>query len=71
MQPEQIDNFINHLSEFKPKVIFFFGSVLIQALQNVRVNSRFIEIMGKETLGLRRVKEKSSKVENFISPTGF
>ena len=47
MQPEQIDNFINHLSEFKPKVIFFFGSVLIQALQNVRVNSRFIEIMGK------------------------
>lgn len=47
MQTEQINNFINHISGFKPKITFFFGSRLINALQDNRVTKQFTDIMGK------------------------
>ena len=48
-QPEQVENFLNHIKELKPKVIFFLGSAMIEVLQEDAIKPRFMDIMGKET----------------------
>ena len=44
--PEQLDNFIFHIQEFEPRLIFFMGSQMINILQNQIVLERFSKIMG-------------------------
>ena len=66
MQPDQIDNFIKHVQRFRPKVIFFFGSVLIKALQDNRVKNRFSDIMGKTTHERRSIKNDNFQGRKFV-----
>ena len=47
--PEQVENFIYHVSYFVPSVILFMGSALIKALQNHGTLEKFQSIMGKCT----------------------
>lgn len=58
-EPEQIDNFIGHIDYFKPRVILFMGSRLIDALQGPAVRERFEAITGKCT------KEASAQQKKF------
>ena len=66
MQPDQIDNFIKHVQRFRPKVIFFFGSVLIKALQDNRVKNKFSDIMGKTTHELRCLQNVNFQGRRFV-----
>lgn len=45
---ENIDNFITHVEEYEPKVIFFMGSKLIKYLQNENVIKEFSSIFGEK-----------------------
>lgn len=60
LSEEQIDNFINHITVLKPKVIIFMGRELIDYLQNPAVFNRFIEVMGEMTERKRMVQKESS-----------
>jgi len=42
----QVANFIKHIAEFKPRLIFFFGSTMINILQNEKVLTPFKDVMG-------------------------
>lgn len=57
--PEQIDNFIWHINYFRPRVVLFMGSRLIDALQAPAVRNKFEEIAGK------CMKEASAKQKPF------
>lgn len=43
---EQVENFIFHIKEFEPSLIFFMGSEMINILQDSSVKYRFEEILG-------------------------
>lgn len=60
LSEEQIDNFINHITLLKPKVIIFMGRELIDYLQNPAVFNRFVEVMGEMTERKRVVQKESS-----------
>lgn len=60
LSEEQIDNFINHITALKPKVIIFMGRKLIDYLQNPAVFNRFVEVMGEMTERKRMVQKKFS-----------
>ena len=49
LSDEHIDNFIHHIDVLKPKIIILMGSELINYLQNPKVLTKFIEIMGEIT----------------------
>jgi hypothetical protein len=44
---DQVGNFIKHIAEFKPRLILFFGSMMISILQHEKVLEPFKEVMGK------------------------
>ena len=58
LSEEQVNNFINHISTLKPKIILFMGSQLIHLLRNPIVKARFEEIIGTEILDSFVVKQK-------------
>lgn len=60
LSEEQIDNFINHITALKPKVIIFMGRELIDYLQNPAVFNRFVEVMGEMTERKQVVQKESS-----------
>jgi hypothetical protein len=43
---EQVKNFIKHINGFRPKLIIFFGSSMINFLQCAKVLHPFVDIMG-------------------------
>jgi len=49
LNPEQVNNFIGYIEEFKPKLIFFFGSQIIKILQHDSVLPRFMNTAGSVT----------------------
>jgi hypothetical protein len=51
------DNFLAHVKEFKPKVIIFFGSEMIEVLNNPEVKKEFEKILGKETKPLKHIQK--------------
>ena len=57
---EQVENFIYHIYSFKPRLLIFFGSVMIKILQNKKVLPRFMEIMGRKETEPLEVKRNSS-----------
>lgn len=46
---DQINNFIFHVAEFEPMLLFFMGSEMINILQDARVLPRFVEVVGQAT----------------------
>lgn len=46
LDPAQVNNFLFHIQEFRPRIIFFFGTQLIKILQHKSVIEKFIAIMG-------------------------
>jgi hypothetical protein len=50
---DQVENFIEHLAHFRPKLIFFFGSELIKILQSDKVLPKFKDIMGCQVSALQ------------------
>jgi hypothetical protein len=50
LAPEQVENFIYHIKTLQPRLILFFGSKLIEALQYPDALKPFEEIVGKLTL---------------------
>jgi hypothetical protein len=52
---DQVANFIKHIAEFKPRLIFFFGSAMINLLQNAKVLTPFKDVMGNVTQPLEVV----------------
>ena len=57
---EHVDNFLFHIEELKPKVLIFMGSKLIDYLQNEKVKSRFMDIVGPEVEGKTMVQKPFS-----------
>ena len=47
-----VENFLNIVEHFRPKVLFFFGVMQIRALQSASLKSRFCDIFGKEVTPL-------------------
>lgn len=48
LAPDQVDNFINHVEHFEPRVLMFFGSSMGKFLNDTKVLPRFVGILGKE-----------------------
>lgn len=68
---EQIDNFISHICRFKPRLILFFGSELIKALQDHRVLPKFKECMGDDVSSINRVMKDFSGKQFYITFQDF
>jgi hypothetical protein len=47
LAPQQVNNFLKHVRVLQPRLILFFGSQMIQILQDVRVLEPFQDIVGK------------------------
>lgn len=45
---DQVDNFIEHVRHFEPRILIFFGSSMGRFLNDSKVLPRFLEIVGKE-----------------------
>lgn len=56
--PDQIDNFIAHVDYFKPKIILFMGSKLIEILQHPPVLERFSTIAGSTVKAPNFIKKE-------------
>lgn len=60
LQDENLENFIAHISELKPTVIFFMGSQLLtKALRSQKAWGKFISIMGDQIEPLRAIRMPS------------
>lgn len=46
---DQVHNFIKHVARFKPRLILFFGTKMIDILQSDKVLNQFKEVMGPIT----------------------
>lgn len=57
LSPDQINNFISYIDHFQPKVIFFFGTKIIEILQSEKVLPQFINVMGSEKSKLQFVQK--------------
>jgi hypothetical protein len=55
--PEQVENFIFHVSEFDPAMIIFMGSAMIDVLQNPKIMPKFMGVVGHETKGLQKIQK--------------
>jgi hypothetical protein len=47
LQPDQIENFVQHIAYFKPRLLLFFGIKMISIMQQSSVLPRLEEILGK------------------------
>lgn len=52
LTPDQIKNFIDHVDHFRPKLILFFGSTMLNILNNKTALEPFINVMGSITENL-------------------
>ena len=48
LDPTQISNFLQHIEEFEPLVLMFFGSSMGRFLNSAAVKTRFQEVVGQE-----------------------
>lgn len=62
--PEQVDNFILHITELRPALILFMGSKFMTALNSEDIKSKFMSVMGAETQP-RTVKQKAFSGRRF------
>lgn len=53
MAEDNVENFLKIVEHFRPKVLFFFGSMQIHALQSASLKTRFCDIFGEEKTPLR------------------
>jgi hypothetical protein len=67
----QIDNFINHIEFFQPRLIFFFGSSIIKILQSDLVLPRFIKTAGPITEPLKFIVKPFDERAFSIGFQGF
>jgi hypothetical protein len=56
LDPAQIENFIQHLAYFEPRVLMFFGSAMGQYLNASTVKPLIQTVLGKEMTGLKYEK---------------
>ena len=57
LEQDQIDNFITHIEQLRPKVIIFMGRNLIDLLRNEKVWDRFTSIAGQQIEPLLTVQK--------------
>lgn len=55
------DNFLYHVKELRPKIIFFFGSDMIKVLNDKNVKQKFENIVGKEINPVKIIQKVSNK----------
>ena len=55
------DNFLYHVEELQPKIIFFMGSAMIDVLNYPEVKTEFEKIMGKEIKPLQKLQKPINK----------
>lgn len=54
---KQVDNFLNHVAHFEPRLLMFFGSAMIDVLQAPEIKSSFEEICGAEGSPLKKIQK--------------
>lgn len=57
LDPIQIQNFLDHVRKFQPRLLLLFGATLIKALQAPSVSAKFSDIVGAQTNGLELVQK--------------
>lgn len=57
LEPNAVNNFINHIEQLRPKVIFFMGRNLIDYLRHPEVLNQFNSIVGKELEPLKMIQK--------------
>lgn len=71
LETSQVDNFISHIEQFQPKLIFFFGSQIIKILQNNKVLPRFMKTAGVITEPLKFIQKPFNGRKFSIGFQGF
>jgi hypothetical protein len=70
-QSEQISNFLGHVSTLKPKLIFFFGSAMIDVLNNnTHIKESFIRLFGDE-ISYKKIKKDFNGRKFYIGFQSF
>ena len=59
------ENFLLHIRELLPKIIFFFGSDMIKVLNSIEVKPKFEKIVGRETQPLKIMQKRLEKRRRF------
>lgn len=57
---ENVNNFLSHVENYRPSLLIFMGSKLIDYLQNSCVKNRFTDIFGNETSSLEKISKDFS-----------
>lgn len=65
LEQNQIDNFINHVEELRPKIIIFMGRRLIDLLRNEKVWDRFTSIVGQQMEPLQIIQKTEYNGKRF------
>lgn len=60
LDPEQVENFFDHIAALEPTIILFMGSVMIDVLQQPQILQRFIDIAGPEISPLEKIQKNFS-----------
>lgn len=59
-QPDQIDNFINHVNSLEPAVLIFMGSSIIDILQTPEILVRFEAVVGASQAKPEKIQKEFS-----------
>ena len=65
------DNFLCHIEELQPKIIFFMGSAMIDVLNDPKIKTEFEKIMGKEIKPLQKLQKKFNGKQFYIGLQSF
>lgn len=71
LAPENVENFLFHLEELKPKLILFMGSSLMKALQHPSTKPKVIKIIGQTTYPLKEIQKQHTGTRFKISIESF
>ena len=65
------DNFLCHIEELQPKIIFFMGSAMIDVLNDTTIKGDFEKIMGKEIKPLQKIQKQFNGKQFYIGLQSF